>query len=137
MPQTQFSHFLFKSPPHYLFPKSVLVSKPPFHWGPIILSVFGSRIHLFLFFFLFLSFHLTSFSSTFIISSFFSFDHSPYQPVSDIQPHCLHTCVVCHPECTWIGRVVFESCGVKWSRDEIGGPWSALFIFKVRIEAKV
>lgn len=33
--------------------------------------------------------------------------------------------------------MVFESCGVKWSRDEIGGPWSALFIFKVRIEAKV
>lgn len=39
--------FVHIFPPHFLFPKSVLIPKPPFHWGPIILSIFGFPAHFF------------------------------------------------------------------------------------------
>lgn len=79
------------SAPHHLSPKSVLVSKPPFHWGPTILISLVLPLTSSSFSYL-LSSHLISPSlpSSSLLSSHVIILLAPCQPVSDVQPHCLH-----------------------------------------------
>ena len=98
-PQTQLCNFLFKSPPllTILFPKSVLISKPPFPGAPSFLASLVLPLTSSSPFSYFLSSHLTSsfLPSSPLLSSHFIILPAPCQPVSDTQPRCLyHVCGV-------------------------------------------